>query len=120
MNSSAGSSKPNSGARESGIRPNTGPITAEQALAIARATVRELAVNHNYVLDERPIERPFGWVFFYTTREYLETGDRKYLVPGTAPFVVHRQDGSILHLPTSMLPERAIEIYEAQWQEAQK
>jgi hypothetical protein len=96
------------------------PITKARALEIAREVVAQLADHHDYVvMEDKTVERPFGWVFFYTTRQYLETGDRQYLVPGTAPLVVHRADGSIEHLATSVPPARAIEIYEQRWRERQ-
>lgn len=96
------------------------PVTKARALEIARKLVAELSDQHDFViLEDKTVERPFGWVFFYTTRQYLETGDRKYLVPGAAPLVVHRADGSTEHLATSVPPARAIEIYEKRWLEKQ-
>ncbi|MGE0482253.1 MAG: YrhB domain-containing protein [Phycisphaerae bacterium] len=99
----------------------SGPVDARGARAIAEKTVAALAINHDYVLmDDQTVERPFGWVFFYTTREYLKTRDPQHLVPGTAPFVVHRRDGSIEHLATSLPPKRAIDLYEERWNEQQR
>lgn len=99
----------------------SGPVDAKAARAIAEKTVAALAINHDYVLmDDQTVERPFGWVFFYTTREYLKTRDPQHLVPGTAPFVVHRRDGSIEHLATSLPPKRAIDLYEERWNDQQK
>jgi hypothetical protein len=96
------------------------PIEKARALEIASKTVAGLSGPHDFViLEDRTVERPFGWVFFYTTRRYVQTGDRQYIVPGTAPLVVHRADGSIEHLATSVPPARAIEIYEKRWLEKQ-
>jgi hypothetical protein len=94
------------------------PITKARALEIARRVVAELSDHHDFViLEDKTVERPFGWVFFYTTRPYLQTGDPNYLIPGAAPLVVHRADGSTEHLATSVPPARAIEIYEKGWLE---
>lgn len=93
-------------------------ITKADAREIAGKVVAALSMQHNFViLEDRTVERPFGWVFFYTTREYIQTGDPKYLIPGTAPLVVNRDDGSTEHLATSIPPARAIEIYEKRWYE---
>lgn len=95
-----------------------GPITKAQALAIARRAVSELSREHKFIVQENQTqERPFGWVFFYTTEEYAKTHDIKYAVPGTAPFVVLRSDGSVEHLGSSVPPARAVEIFEQHWRE---
>ncbi len=91
-------------------------ITYEVAYHIANLTILNISTKHNFViLEDKTIERDFGWVFFYVTKEYLETMNPKFLVPGTAPVVVHKKDGSVLHLPTSLPPMRAIEEYEKEW-----
>jgi hypothetical protein len=96
------------------------PIEKARAVEIARKVAAELPGHHDFVvMDDRTVERPFGWVFFYAPRQYVLTGNRDYLVPGAAPLVVHRADGSIEHLATSVHPARAIEIYEKRWQAKQ-
>ena len=94
-----------------------GPIDKAQATAIARKTIATVPPHSpDLVLQEdRTVERDFGWVFFYTTRKFLETRDKKHLMPGDAPLVVLREDGSTRHLGTSVPPKRAIELFEAEW-----
>jgi hypothetical protein len=36
------------------------------------------------------IERPFGWVFYYNSKRYAETGDDKYQLLGNYPILVDR------------------------------
>ncbi len=94
------------------------PIGKEQAERIAEKTFASVAGGHDLVMmKDRTVNRPFGWVFFATTRKYLETHDPQYLVPGMAPLVVLREDGSTEFLPTSLPPARAIELYEKRWEE---
>jgi hypothetical protein len=96
-------------------------ISLARALEIAKREISESSNQHDFVLQEdRTVERRFGWVFFYTTRKYLETRDPQDLVPGNAPLVVLREDGSVAHLATSIPPERAIEIFEKRWEESQR
>jgi len=100
--------------------PNTPGVDRDGALAIARKEVEKLSTHHDFViLEDRTVERPFGWVFFYATKKYVATRNPDELVPGTAPLVVHRLDGSIAHLATSVPPARAIDIYEQRWADAQ-
>ena len=66
------------------------------------------------VLDEHTMERPWGWVFFYTTRGW-QNGDERYLVAGNGPLLVNRNTGEVRHLLTSrsialQLAEYEIEI----------
>jgi hypothetical protein len=47
------------------------------------------------LLDEQTLEEGFGWVFFYTSKFFHDTGDHRYALAGNAPMIVHRSDGSI-------------------------
>jgi hypothetical protein len=95
------------------------PTTKAQAEEIAAKIIAEHSGNHDIVIiKDRTLERRFGWVFFYTTRLYAETRDRKYLLPGAAPLVVNR-DATTEFLPTSIPPPRAIDLYEKRWEEKQ-
>jgi len=96
------------------------PISRAHAEQIARNYVAGISKEHDFVImDDRTVEKPFGWVFFYTTRRYLQTRDPNDLVPDSAPLVVLRADGSLDHLSTSVPPARAIEVYEKYWREKQ-
>jgi hypothetical protein len=64
------------------------------------------------VLEDRTIARSWGWVFFYTSRLWRETGDLKYAIAGNAPFLVERETGRILPLGTAYSPEKYLEAYE--------
>jgi len=45
-------------------------------------------------------EESFGWVFFYQSKEFLETGALNSMLAGNAPFVVDRRDGAVHVLGT--------------------
>lgn len=65
------------------------------------------------VYFRRTIERPFGWVFFYGSRLYEQTGELRYAVAGNAPFVVNRGTGAVVSTGTSRSVEQYITEYEA-------
>jgi hypothetical protein len=92
-------------------------VSKDQALSIAQNVLAEDTTHDLVILKDRTVERPFGWVFFYAPRRYAETGDKQYLLPGTAPLVVLRASGATEYLPTSIPPSRAIEIFEKRWEE---
>jgi hypothetical protein len=64
------------------------------------------------VLDEQTIERPFGWVFFYQSKKFVETGEFGDRLLGNGPVIVNRLDGSIEFCPTYQRHEKSIEEYE--------
>lgn len=91
-------------------------INYEAAHNIAIQAIAKINSAHDFIiLDSMTIERKFGWIFFYVPRKYLETKNPKYLIPGTAPIVVEKKDGTVAYLSTSIPPTKAIEQYEAKW-----
>jgi hypothetical protein len=65
------------------------------------------------ILDEHTIERPRGWMFFYTTRGWRD-GDFRYVVGGIAPYIVNRFEGSLRLTGTAVPVEHYIKEYEAE------
>src|ERR1700680_933533 len=65
------------------------------------------------VLDEHTIERPWGWVFFFQNRGYLD-GDFNFALCGNGPVLVNRNDGALRLCGTAFVPEHYIEEYEAE------
>ncbi|MDA9549707.1 hypothetical protein ACM43_35675 [Bradyrhizobium sp. CCBAU 45321] len=60
------------------------------------------------MLSGQAIEIDEGWVFFYNTREFVETGKPSARLAGNGPIFVDR-DGRIHQLPTSMPWEESLE-----------
>jgi len=67
------------------------------------------------LLLQHTIERPFGWVFFYTSRLYRETGEARYALAGNAPFIVNRRSGEVVITGTARPVEQYIAEYEARF-----
>ena len=63
-----------------------------------------LAKVQNYLGDDcvvtRVLTRPYGWVFSYTARRYIETGNSRYGLIGNSPFFVSKT-GEIARLSTA-------------------
>ncbi len=47
-----------------------------------------------------------GWVFFWNSRAYVESGEVAYALGGNGPYVVDRRDGSVHRLGTASSVER--------------
>ena len=47
------------------------------------------------VVNESTIEKPFGWVFFYQSKKFLETGIFMHRLAGNGPVFVNKMTGEI-------------------------
>ncbi len=70
------------------------------------------------VIDEDTIERPWGWVFFYTSRGWRD-GDSRYALGGNAPIIVNRFDGALRSTGTASSIDHYIAEYEAELERRQ-
>jgi hypothetical protein len=71
-------------------------ISKKEANAIAEAFLRNLAGSDELrIIPEETLERSFGWVFFYNSKAYLESGDESFLIAGNAPIIVDRRSMSM-------------------------
>ena len=73
-------------------------LTKDQAKDLVARTIQDPSVcRHDaVVLDRYTIEKPWGWVFFYNSREFAETGDTMTQLVGNAPYIVNRHTGEVL------------------------
>lgn len=55
--------------------------------------------------------KPYGWILFYCTRQYAETGDMLHMLGGAGPLVV-RHNGRIDQLEGRTAAEPTIAEYE--------
>ena len=69
--------------------------------------------NEPVILDEQTIVKPYGWVFFYNSRAYLETRDAFYGLMGNGPVVIEHS-GRIHHLGTHASAEEMLGELEAE------
>jgi hypothetical protein len=65
------------------------------------------------ILDHATIEEDFGWVFFYNSKKFLDTGELRYALGGNGPVIVNRYTGEIRRYGAADLPE----VYIAQYRE---
>lgn len=64
------------------------------------------------VVENRTIEKDFGWVFFYNSKKYLETGASRFRLAGNGPVIVNRQTSNIEFYGSNRPPEEIIRDYE--------
>ena len=63
------------------------------------------------IIDEQTIEETFGWVFFYESKKFLETGEEKWMLAGNSPLIVDQDDGSVHSTGAGPFYEQGIEEY---------
>jgi hypothetical protein len=64
------------------------------------------------IVDEATIETSWGWVFFYQSRRFLETGDPSWCLVGNAPVIVDAETGAVTITGTAFPVEAYIAEYE--------
>lgn len=80
-------------------------INAEDPQAVTKV---ELAI-----IDDETIEKEYGWVLFYQTKDYLKTGDFADTLVGNAPYIVNKYTGEVIETGTAYPIEDYIAEYES-------
>ena len=89
-----------------------------------KAIARQLALSYiqeNYsgtltveIIDDQTIEKDYGWIFFFQSREYLDTRNFRFSLLGNGPLIVE-QDGSVHILTTAQPAEESIAKFEERY-----
>jgi hypothetical protein len=87
---------------------------AKQALEDYLRSLHSAPDEAVVILDEFTIEKPYGWIFFYQTKLYIETGNVSYALAGNGPVVVRAGTHEIETLSTAISTERAVAEFERQ------
>src|SRR6266568_3036818 len=89
-------------------------LTKPDALALLERELRQMSpLDHLYVVDDREtIEKPFGWIFFYNTKRFLDTGDPSSGLVGNGPVMVNKYDGTVTFYGTGESLEHYIKDYQ--------
>jgi hypothetical protein len=70
-------------------------LTYCDAEKIAQAEIDFPTSGRCVLMRQYTITRPYGWVFFYQSKEYAETGNPDQRLMGNMPFLVDRANGLI-------------------------
>ena len=64
------------------------------------------------IADADTIEKDFGWVFFYNTKSYLETGRFSHRLTGNGPLIVDRTTGEVSAFGTGVPFDQVLKGFE--------
>jgi hypothetical protein len=84
----------------------------EKAAALATAWVDIKCEGRARIMREFTIAKPYGWIFFYQSKEYLDGGDELTMFVGNAPIIVDRNTSELRVTGTAMPLEHYLEEYE--------
>jgi hypothetical protein len=71
-------------------------ISPEEAKEIAQNALhktRSRIDNELVIQDKFTVEFETGWVFYYQSRKYLETGDILFRLMGNGPIIIDKEEG---------------------------
>ncbi len=57
-------------------------LSYSQAFALAESWLRIVHGDWLVIIQDRVIKKPYGWVFFYTSKKWLETRDPSDRITG--------------------------------------
>lgn len=76
------------------------------------------AAKHGPLIVVKHVEKPYGWIFFYTAEKYWQTRDIKHAIAGNGPIIVDRESGKMHQLGTATPPDVQILEWESEnWKE---
>ncbi|WP_417939067.1 YrhB domain-containing protein [Flavobacterium sp. RS13.1] len=85
----------------------------------ARKLVADRLENSNFsdkdsliILDNFTIEKPYAWIFFYTSKLYHETKETQYAIAGNSPIIVDKETLEQTSYPTAYSLEEILQKYE--------
>ena len=87
-------------------------INLSHAMAIAQAHLNDLQRDMGIPVQiVQTQEHPFGWVFFYQSKEYVETENFSAMLAGNAPFIVDKERAGVHVLGTAHPVDFYLEEY---------
>jgi hypothetical protein len=91
-------------------------ITFQDALIIAEKFLNDLQMplddDDMMINGKKCVEVANGWIFFYNSKGYLESGDKKKMLVGNGPLYVDDQ-GRLTQLPTFIPWQEALLLINA-------
>jgi hypothetical protein len=94
-----------------GEMPEAGVVSEDEARHRANKYLTETAGGTEWVMLEAR-EFPVGWVFIWDLKRNLEATQIGDKVPGCAPILVNRSDGSVHFTGTARSIEEYVDRYE--------
>lgn len=92
-------------------------MECEEAKALVLQRLRERGVGGPdgvAIIESCTVEKSYGWIFFYNSLRYVQTGELIYSLVGQGPVIVIAESREIIELGSALPPEVAIRVTEEQ------
>jgi hypothetical protein len=83
-----------------------------KAAALATAWVDIVCDGNARIVREATIAKPYGWIFFYQSKEFLDGGAISTALARNAPIIVNRNTDELRVTGTAMPLEHYLRQYE--------
>lgn len=89
-------------------------MTIDQALQLVSAQLQQMGSPSDpfVVVEASTIEKSYGWVFFYNSKKFVDTGISRYRLAGNGPVIVNKETGAVEFYGSNKPVEQIIEEYE--------
>jgi hypothetical protein len=84
----------------------------KKAAALATAWVEILCEGEARIVRGATIAKPYGWIFFYQSKEFLDNGTASAQLVGNAPIIVNRNTHELRVTGTARPLQYYLEEYE--------
>lgn len=84
----------------------------DKAAALATAWVDLVCEGEARIVREATIAKPYGWIFFYQSKEFLDDGTPSAQLAGNAPIIVDRNNFELRVTGTAKPLEDYLKEYE--------
>lgn len=87
-------------------------LTKQEAANLVQYRLTKLNQDEELAIAPNIIEKPYGWVFYFNSKKFLESGDASHALYGAGPVIVNKNDGTVNFCGTSTPPSESIAQYE--------
>lgn len=89
-------------------------LTKQQALELVSRKFQQMTTPDDpfVVVEEETIEKPYGWIFFYNSKKYIESGQIRFALAGNGPVIVNKRTETVEFCGTNRSVQELIEDYE--------
>lgn len=88
-------------------------LTFEECRRLAACWVDITSRGSAAIVDDATLVKSYGWIFFYQSKAFLETGNFSDVLAGNSPLIVDRCDGELRITGTARPINDYLAAYEA-------
>jgi hypothetical protein len=88
-------------------------LTFEKARRVADVWVDAVYDGQAVIMPELTLAKPYGWVFFYQSKAFVQSGEMTHVLVGNAPILLERVNGELRVFGTAKPIDSYMAEYEA-------